>query len=112
MIGGLTGIMVGTPVIDHHVTDSYFVYFVVAHPHYVLFAGSAFGLCPRREVTPCPLTGSASWCSTSTRRSPRGRDCGRRLPPQRAPAIGNATAHPAGLTVAALPDPAARLGVT
>lgn len=41
LIGGLTGIMVGTPVIDYHVHDSYFV---VAHLHYVLFAGSAFGL--------------------------------------------------------------------
>ncbi|MEV8565465.1 cbb3-type cytochrome c oxidase subunit I [Streptomyces sp. NPDC051322] len=41
LIGGLTGIMVGTPVVDYHVTDSYFI---VAHLHYVLFAGSAFGL--------------------------------------------------------------------
>jgi cytochrome c oxidase subunit 1 len=41
LIGGLTGIMVGTPVLDYHFTDSYFV---VAHLHYVLFAGSAFGL--------------------------------------------------------------------
>ncbi|MES4908631.1 MULTISPECIES: cbb3-type cytochrome c oxidase subunit I [unclassified Streptomyces] len=41
LIGGLTGIMVGTPVIDYHAQDSYFV---VAHLHYVLFAGSAFGL--------------------------------------------------------------------
>ncbi|MEV6739690.1 cbb3-type cytochrome c oxidase subunit I [Streptomyces sp. NPDC051104] len=41
LIGGLTGIMVGTPVLDYHLTDSYFV---VAHLHYVLFAGSAFGL--------------------------------------------------------------------
>ncbi|WP_313896319.1 cbb3-type cytochrome c oxidase subunit I [Streptomyces sp. YIM 98790] len=41
LIGGLTGIMVGTPVIDYHAHDSYFV---VAHLHYVLFAGSAFGL--------------------------------------------------------------------
>ncbi|MBP0456841.1 cytochrome c oxidase subunit I [Streptomyces montanisoli] len=41
LIGGLTGIMTGTPVIDYHVTDSYFI---VAHFHYTLFAGSAFGL--------------------------------------------------------------------
>jgi cytochrome c oxidase subunit 1 len=41
LVGGLTGIMVGTPVIDYHAQDSYFV---VAHLHYVLFAGSAFGL--------------------------------------------------------------------
>ncbi|MEU5836719.1 cbb3-type cytochrome c oxidase subunit I [Streptomyces diacarni] len=41
LIGGLTGIMVGTPALDYHVTDSYFI---VAHLHYVLFAGSAFGL--------------------------------------------------------------------
>ena len=41
LIGGLTGIMVGTPVIDYHVTDSFFV---VAHFHYTLMAGSVFGL--------------------------------------------------------------------
>jgi cytochrome c oxidase subunit 1 len=41
LIGGLTGIMVGTPALDRHVTDSYFV---VAHFHYTLFAGSVFGL--------------------------------------------------------------------
>ncbi|MFI2435966.1 cbb3-type cytochrome c oxidase subunit I [Streptomyces sp. NPDC018693] len=41
LIGGLSGIMVATPVIDYHATDSYFI---VAHLHYVLFAGSAFGL--------------------------------------------------------------------
>jgi cytochrome c oxidase subunit 1 len=41
LVGGLTGIMVGTPALDKHVTDSYFV---VAHFHYTLFAGSVFGL--------------------------------------------------------------------
>lgn len=41
LIGGLTGIMVSTPALDRHVTDSYFV---VAHFHYTLFAGSVFGL--------------------------------------------------------------------
>jgi cytochrome c oxidase subunit 1 len=41
LIGGLTGIMLATPVIDYHVNGSYFV---VAHFHYTLFAGSVFGL--------------------------------------------------------------------
>jgi cytochrome c oxidase subunit 1 len=41
LIGGLTGVMVGTPALDIHVTDSFFV---VAHFHYTLFAGSVFGL--------------------------------------------------------------------
>jgi cytochrome c oxidase subunit I len=41
LIGGLSGIMLGTPVIDYHVNGSYFV---VAHFHYTLFAGSVFGL--------------------------------------------------------------------
>ncbi len=40
LIGGLTGIMLGTPVIDYHVEDSFFV---VAHFHYTLLAGSMFG---------------------------------------------------------------------
>jgi cytochrome c oxidase subunit 1 len=40
LIGGLTGIMVATPSIDTHAQDSYFV---VAHFHYTLFAGSMFG---------------------------------------------------------------------
>ena len=41
LIGGLTGIMVATPVIDYQAQDSYFV---VAHFHYTLLAGSVFGL--------------------------------------------------------------------
>jgi cytochrome c oxidase subunit 1 len=36
----MSGIFVGSPPLDYHVTDSYFV---VAHLHYVLFAGSFFG---------------------------------------------------------------------
>ena len=40
LIGGLTGILVGSPPIDYHVTDSYFI---VGHFHYTLFAGSLFG---------------------------------------------------------------------
>jgi cytochrome c oxidase subunit 1 len=41
LIGGLTGIMVGTPVLDYQDRGSYFV---VAHFHYTLMAGSVFGL--------------------------------------------------------------------
>lgn len=41
LIGGLTGIMVATPSLDYQMHDSYFV---VAHFHYTLFAGSLFGL--------------------------------------------------------------------
>ena len=41
LIGGLTGIFVASPPLDYHVHSSYFV---VAHFHYTLFAGSVFGL--------------------------------------------------------------------
>jgi cytochrome c oxidase subunit 1 len=41
LVGGLTGIWVGSPTLDYHVNNSYFV---VAHFHYTLFGGSAFGL--------------------------------------------------------------------
>jgi cytochrome c oxidase subunit 1 len=41
LVGGLTGIMLGSPSIDFHVHDSYFV---VAHFHYTLMAGSVTAL--------------------------------------------------------------------
>src|SRR3954470_20186572 len=41
LIGGVTGIYVASPPLDYHVHDSYYV---VAHFHYTLFAGSVFGL--------------------------------------------------------------------
>ena len=41
LIGGVTGIFVASPPLDFHVTDTYFV---VAHFHYTLVAGSLFGL--------------------------------------------------------------------
>jgi len=41
LLGGLTGVLLASPPIDFHVTDSYFV---VAHMHYVLFGGSVFAL--------------------------------------------------------------------
>jgi cytochrome c oxidase subunit 1 len=41
LVGGLTGIMLGSPALDRHVHDSYFI---VAHFHYTLMAGSVFGL--------------------------------------------------------------------
>ena len=40
LIGGLSGIFVASPVLDYHANDSYFV---IAHFHYTLFAGSVFG---------------------------------------------------------------------
>jgi cytochrome c oxidase subunit 1 len=39
LIGGLSGIIVASPPLDYHVHDSFFV---VAHFHYTLFAGSLF----------------------------------------------------------------------
>ena len=41
LVGGLTGIMVASPPLDYSLNDTYFV---VAHFHYTLFAGSIFGL--------------------------------------------------------------------
>jgi cytochrome c oxidase subunit 1 len=40
LIGGLSGIWVASPVLDYQANDSYFV---IAHFHYTLFAGSVFG---------------------------------------------------------------------
>jgi cytochrome c oxidase subunit 1 len=40
LVGGLTGIMISMPAVDYQVTDSYFI---VAHWHYTLAAGSLFG---------------------------------------------------------------------
>jgi cytochrome c oxidase subunit I len=40
LIGGLTGIIVASPPLDYHLTDSYFY---IAHFHYALFGGSLFG---------------------------------------------------------------------
>jgi cytochrome c oxidase subunit 1 len=41
LVGGLTGIWVASPTLDYQAHDSYFV---VAHFHYTLMAGSVFGL--------------------------------------------------------------------
>ncbi len=41
LFGGLTGVMLASPVIDFHVTDSYFV---VAHFHYTVFGTVVFAM--------------------------------------------------------------------
>jgi cytochrome c oxidase subunit I len=40
LIGGLSGIFIGSPPLDYHAEDSYII---VGHFHYTLFAGSVFG---------------------------------------------------------------------
>jgi cytochrome c oxidase subunit 1 len=41
LIGGVTGVFVGSPTLDDHVHDTYFV---VAHFHYTLFGGTVMGM--------------------------------------------------------------------
>jgi cytochrome c oxidase subunit 1 len=41
LIGGITGVWIASPVLDNHANNSYFI---VAHFHYTLLAGSVFGL--------------------------------------------------------------------
>jgi cytochrome c oxidase subunit I len=41
LVGGLTGIIIASPPLDYHLNDTFFI---VAHFHYTLFAGSLFGL--------------------------------------------------------------------
>ena len=41
LLGGLTGVMLASPPLDFHVSDTYFV---VAHFHYTLVGGSVFGV--------------------------------------------------------------------
>src|SRR4029078_6494493 len=41
LVGGVTGIMVASPPIDYHVSDTYFL---VAHFHYTLAGGALFAL--------------------------------------------------------------------
>jgi cytochrome c oxidase subunit I len=41
LVGGLTGVIVASPPLDYSLNDTFFV---VAHFHYTLFAGSLFGL--------------------------------------------------------------------
>jgi cytochrome c oxidase subunit I len=41
LVGGLTGIWIASPALDNHANNSYFI---VAHFHYTLLAGSVFGL--------------------------------------------------------------------
>ncbi len=40
LIGGVSGIFIASPVLDYAANDTYFV---IAHFHYTLFAGSVFG---------------------------------------------------------------------
>jgi len=64
LFGGLTGVMLASPPIDFHVTDTYFV---VGHMHYVLFSTAAFALFAGIYFWFPKMTGkmlSAGWAKT------------------------------------------------
>jgi Cytochrome C and Quinol oxidase polypeptide I len=86
LFGGLSGVLLASPPLDFHVTDTYFV---LAHLHYVLFGTIVFSTFAGVYFWFPKMTGRMMGVEATGRGAGRGRLRGRGLPGRRVPCCGH-----------------------